>query len=348
MLYNTKYLKIIMKVFQYLKYTNINLRNRFVAKSIFNNNYIQNHNKFNFSSLNNKDDRFQTNHNKNNEIPKENNKETEINRQQEEYDSDSEDQNSFKASRTKLMFTIAASSLVMFGIYQSLNYLKPEVTDAKKKKLGQVTYVGKPEIGGPWKLLNTDGKFVTHKDFAGKYYLIYFGFTQCPDVCPMSMQKISKVLKKIKSSQEFKYYDIECFFVSVDPDRDTLERIKQYCIKGLTHLSNDHPDFKDIMKKFKIHSSKIYLSKEDIEIDKKALEKNVPNVVTSMDKLEPKNNLKYSLDHTIVTYLFSPNNTFLTYLSSNLNPEEMYSIITDEIMNDMSKELKRLPNVKNQ
>ena len=102
------------------------------------------------------------------------------------------------------------------------------------------------------------------------------------------------------------------------------------------------------MKKFKIHSSKIYLSKEDIEIDKKALEKNVPNVVTSMDKLEPKNNLKYSLDHTIVTYLFSPNNTFLTYLSSNLNPEEMYSIITDEIMNDMSKELKRLPNVKNQ
>ena len=97
-----------MKVFQYLKYNNINLRNRFVAKSIFNNNYIQNHNKFNFSSLNNKDDRFQTNHNKNNEIPKENNKETEINRQQEEYDSDSEDQNSFKASRTKLMFTIAA------------------------------------------------------------------------------------------------------------------------------------------------------------------------------------------------------------------------------------------------
>ena len=70
MLYNTKYLKIIMKVFQYLKYNNINLRNRFVAKSIFNNNYIQNHNKFNFSSLNNKDDRFQTNHNKNNEIPK--------------------------------------------------------------------------------------------------------------------------------------------------------------------------------------------------------------------------------------------------------------------------------------
>jgi cytochrome oxidase Cu insertion factor (SCO1/SenC/PrrC family) len=293
--------------------------------------------------------------NENNEIPREDipkKNSSEIGRQQEEYDSDSEDQTSFKASRTKLLFTIVASSLGMFGIYQALNYLKPEKSDAKKKKVGEVTYVGKPEIGGTWKLLDTDGKWVTHKNFEGKYYLIYFGFTQCPDVCPMSLQKIAKMLKKIRSSQEYKYYDIECFFVSVDPDRDTLERIKQYCeifdnqIKGLTHLSNDHPDFKEIMKKFKIHSSKIYLSKEDIEQDKKDMEKNAPKVIDSMDKLAPKNNLKYSMDHTIVTYLFSPNNTFLTYLSANLNAEEMYNIVTDEIMNDLTKQLKKLPSVK--
>ena len=276
----------------------------------------------------------------------------EIGRQQEEVDTDSEDQTSFKASRTKLMFTIAVSSLVMFGIYQALNYLKPEKTDAKKKKVGEVTYIGKPDIGGPWKLMNTDGKFISHKDLEGKYYLIYFGFTQCPDVCPMSLQKISRMLKKIRASQEYKYFDLECFFVSVDPDRDTLERIKQYCgifdeqIKGLTHLSNDNPEFKDIMKKFKIHSSKIYLSKEDIEIDKKALEKNVPNVVNTMDKLAPKNNMKYSLDHTIVTYLFGPSNNFLTYLSANLNSEEMHNIVIDEIMNDLTKQVKKLPIVK--
>ena len=302
-----------------------------------------------FSSLDNRPNKQE------NDLKEQSNKqpESDIKKQQEEYDSDSEDQSSFKTSRSKLLFTITASSFMLFGVYQALNYLKPEKTDAKKKKTGEVTYIGKPEIGGPWKLLNTEGKFVTHKDFSGKYYLIYFGFTQCPDVCPMSLQKIAKVLKKMRSSQEFKYYDIECFFVSVDPDRDTLERIKQYCglfdekIKGLTHLSNDDPELKDILKKFKIHSSKIYLSKEDIEIDKKNLEKHVPEVVSTMDKLIPKNNLKYSLDHTIVTYLFGPSNNFITYLSANLNPDEMYNIITDEIMNDLTKQLKNLPTAKN-
>jgi cytochrome oxidase Cu insertion factor (SCO1/SenC/PrrC family) len=287
-----------------------------------------------------------------NEIPSPQRNNPEISKQQEEYDSDNEDQSSFKASRFKLMFTIGITSLMVFGTYHAIQYLKPEVTDSKKKKVGEVTYVGKPEIGGPWKMMTTDGDWITHKNLDGKYYLIYFGFTQCPDVCPMSLQKIARMLKKLKASQEYKYYDIECFFVSVDPDRDTLERIKQYCsifdenIKGLTHITNDHPDFKDILKKFKIHSSKIYLSKEDIEQDKLELEKNAPTVVKSMDTLAPKNNLKYSLDHTIVTYLFSPNNTFLTYLSANLNSEEMYNIVQDEIMNDLTKQLKRLPSAK--
>lgn len=338
-----------MKILRFIKPTLIN-HHESLIKSTFKARNLVNNNNYKFSQSNKYD-----NSKEKLEIPQDDNTQknsSEIGRQQEEYDSDAEDQSSFKASRTKLFFTIAASSLGMFGIYSALNYLKPEKTDAKKKKVGEVTYVGKPEIGGTWKLLDTNGNWVTHKNFEGKYYLIYFGFTQCPDVCPMSLQKIAKMLKKIRASQEYKYFDIECFFVSVDPDRDTLERIKQYCeifdnqIKGLTHLSNDHPDFKEIMKKFKIHSSKIYLSKEDIEQDKKDLEKNAPNVVSSMDKLAPKNNLKYSMDHTIVTYLFNPNNTFLTYLSANLNADEMYNIVSDEIMNDLTKQLKKLPMVK--
>lgn len=324
-----------------------NSRNHLIKHYFFKKN-TQKFLKHNFCSLGNRPDKQE------NDLKEQSNKQQEpdIKKQQEEYDSDSEDQSSFKTSRSKLLFTICASSLMLFGVYNALNYLKPEKTDAKKKKMGEVTYIGKPEIGGPWKLLDTEGKFVTHKDYAGKYYLIYFGFTQCPDVCPMSLQKIAKVLKRIRKSKEYNYFDIECFFVSVDPDRDTLERIKQYCalfdekIKGLTHLSNDDPELKDILKKFKIHSSKIYLSKEDIEIDKKNMEKNVPSVNLTMDKLTPKNDLKYSLDHTIVTYLFSPSNNFITYLSANLNPDEMYSIISDEIMNDLTKQLKNLPKAK--
>ena len=66
-----------------------------------------------------------------------------------------------------------------------------------------------------------------------------------------------------------------------------------------------------------------------------------------MEKYNSKTNLKYSLDHTIVTYLMGPNNNFITYLSANLNQEEMYNIVVEEIMHDLTKQLKSLPKEKN-
>lgn len=272
-----------------------------------------------------------------------------IQRQEEIYDSDSEDATSFYNKRKKLYYLLSVSAAIITGVYIGLYLLKPDEKIPAKRRMGDVTYVGKAQIGGPWRLCDTNGNSVTHKDLAGKYYLIYFGFTQCPDVCPMSLQKIAKVLNKVRLSKEYKYFDIECIFVSVDPDRDTPERIKNYCklfddkIIGLTSFSNDNPELKDMLKKFKIHSSKIYLSKEDEEEDKKNLLKNAPDLVNKMENFKPKSDAKYSLDHTIVTYLMGPNNNFVTYLSSNLNTEEMYNIVVDEIMNDLTSQLKTLP-----
>jgi cytochrome oxidase Cu insertion factor (SCO1/SenC/PrrC family) len=268
------------------------------------------------------------------------------------YDSDSEDPSSFYNKRKKLYYMLTVSATVITGVFIGLHYLKPDDKIPAKKRMGEVTYVGKAEIGGPWKMTDTNGNIMTHKDLAGKYYLIYFGFTQCPDVCPMSLNKISKVLQKIRKSQEFKYFDLETIFVSVDPDRDSNDRIKTYCklfddkIIGVTAPSNDSLELKDMLKKFKIHSSKIYLSKEDEEEDEKNLQKNVPDIMKRMENLQPKINAKYSLDHTIVTYLMGPNNNFVTYLSANLSPDEMYNIVVDEIMNDLTKQLKSLPSEK--
>lgn len=95
-------------------------------------------------------------------------------------------------------------------------------------------------------MYNTKGEPVTHKDFEGKYYLIYFGFTFCPDVCPVSLMKMTKALERVRKSKEYKYFDLEALFVSVDPDRDSNERIEEYCkifdesLIGLTHKSNNH------------------------------------------------------------------------------------------------------------
>ncbi len=272
-----------------------------------------------------------------------------VQKSQQEYDSDNEDQVSFYNQRKRMIYIFTSTCLIFIGMYLFLNYVKPEEDVPLQKRLGQVTYVGSAKIGGPWKLFNTKGEIVTHKDLTGKYYLIYFGFTQCPDVCPMSLQKIAKALSKIRQSKEYKYFDLECIFVSVDPDRDSYERIKNYCeifnksIIGLTGKSNDDPELKNMLKEFKIHSSKIYLTSEDEEIDRKNLERNVPEIVNAMEKIQPKSNMKYSLDHTIVTYLMGPNNNFITYLSSNLNYEEMFNIVLEGIMNDLSQKVKGVP-----
>lgn len=185
---------------------------------------------------------------------------------------------------------------------------------------------------------------MTEKDFAGKYYLIYFGFTYCPDVCPISLQKLAKSLDAVRKSKEAKYFDIDAIFVSVDPNRDTNQRIDEYTkifhpdLIGLTQKQNDSPELKSILKKFKIHVSKIYLTDEDSEQDKQTLKENAPEVVKMLDKTQAKQpDDKYTLDHTIVVYLMGPQNNFLTYLGSNLDENAMTDIILDEVSADLKK-----------
>lgn len=211
------------------------------------------------------------------------------------------------------------------------------------------TYTGKADIGGPWQLYNTKGEVVTHKDLAGKYYLIYFGFTYCPDVCPVSLMKLASALEKVRASKEYAYFDLEAIFVSVDPNRDSNARIEEYVkifhptLIGLTHKSNDDPQLKEMLKSFKIHVSKIFLTEEDEKEDLKSLQDNAPEVVEKMKSVPAtKQDEKYTLDHTIVVYLMGPDNEFLTYLGSNLDDNAMKEIILDEVSHDLKRRV--LPN----
>jgi protein SCO1/2 len=139
-------------------------------------------------------------------------------------------------------------------------------------------------------LYDTKGEPVTHKQMAGKYYMIYFGFTYCPDVCPISLIKMAKTINKVRESKEYNYFDLEAIFVSVDPDRDSNKRIEEYTkifhedLIGLTHKSNDSPELKELLKKFKIHVSKIYLSEEEEKEDMDTLKENSPEVAKMMEE----------------------------------------------------------------
>ena len=171
-------------------------------------------------------------------------------------------------------------------------------------------------------LYDTKGEPFTHKNVAGKYYLIYFGFTFCPDVCPVSLMKLSKAIDKVKASKEYAYFDIVPIFVSVDPNRDSNARIDEYVkifhpdLLGLTQKNNDSPELKAMLKSFKIHVSKIFLSEQDEAEDMKTLAENAPEVITKMAEVDAREGKqptakpddKYTLDHTIVVYLMGPQN----------------------------------------
>jgi len=80
---------------------------------------------------------------------------------------------------------------------------------------------GKASIGGSWRLHDNSGKAFGSADLKGSYYLIYFGFCNCPDICPTSLFKLGKAVSKVKQSPEAQYFSLRSVFVSVDPDRDS-------------------------------------------------------------------------------------------------------------------------------
>ena len=78
-------------------------------------------------------------------------------------------------------------------------------------------------VGGPFELVSQDGRTLTQKDFAGRKALIFFGYTYCPDICPITLYNVGKAMQDVPADKR-----PATIFVSVDPARDTLEKIAQY------------------------------------------------------------------------------------------------------------------------
>ncbi|MDE0878015.1 MAG: SCO family protein [Sphingomonas bacterium] len=84
------------------------------------------------------------------------------------------------------------------------------------------------KIGGPFTLTNQDGKTVSDRDFAGKYRIMYFGYTFCPDVCPTDMQVIGAAMRMLDQSNPALAKRVVPVFVTIDPARDTPAVLKQF------------------------------------------------------------------------------------------------------------------------
>lgn len=83
-------------------------------------------------------------------------------------------------------------------------------------------------IGGPFELVNKDGQTVRYSDFAGKYRILYFGYTFCPDVCPVDLQNLMQGYHAFAKKHPDLARDVVPIFVSIDPERDTPKVMGEY------------------------------------------------------------------------------------------------------------------------
>jgi protein SCO1/2 len=140
---------------------------------------------------------------------------------------------------------------------------------------------GAPAIGGPFSMIAQDGRTVTDRDLAGRPYLVFFGYTHCPDFCPTALFDISTAFKAMGSDKK-----IAALFITVDPERDTPELMKSYLgsfDSRIIGLTADKEKTEAIAKAFKVYVKKV-----------------------------PGENGDYTVDHTAAVYLVDKNGRFVS------------------------------------
>jgi len=147
-------------------------------------------------------------------------------------------------------------------------------------------------IGGPFQLTDQAGDSVSDSNLKGKPTLIFFGFTHCPDVCPVSLFEISEVLRAMGKDAD----RVNAWFVSVDPERDTAAAMKDYLssfdphLKGLT---GNAEAVAQVISDYRVFARKVPLKDGD-----------------------------YTMDHTALVYLMDRDGKFVSPFNLKRKPEE--------------------------
>jgi len=157
-------------------------------------------------------------------------------------------------------------------------------------------------IGGPFTLTNQDGGRTSDAQFKGQYRIIYFGYSYCPDVCPVDLANIMLGLKQAEKANPALVEKIQPIFISVDPGRDTPAVLKQYVSAfhpRLVGLTGTPEEIAEVAKKYLI----IYDIRED------------------------EGSSEYLVDHSRQAYLFGPEGEPLALLPFDGTPQQ----VADEI-----------------
>ena len=146
-------------------------------------------------------------------------------------------------------------------------------------------------IGGPFHLVDENGKPVSDADLKGRPFLVFFGFTHCPEVCPTTLFEISEVLRRLGKDAD----NTGALFVTVDPQRDTPAALKDYLASFDPHLhglTGDQAAVDAAIRAYRVYAKKIPLEGGD-----------------------------YTMDHTAVVYLMDKNGRFVAPFNLKRTPE---------------------------
>jgi len=137
-------------------------------------------------------------------------------------------------------------------------------------------------IGGPFRLTDQDGRTVTEQDFRGRPFLVFFGFTHCPDVCPTTLFEVSEIIRNLGPDAE----RLRAVFITVDPERDTPAALKDYLSSFDPHLSaltGDQAAIASVAKEYRVYYKKVPLEQG-----------------------------RYTMDHTAIIYLMDKEGQFVS------------------------------------
>ncbi|XP_019459161.1 PREDICTED: protein SCO1 homolog 1, mitochondrial isoform X2 [Lupinus angustifolius] len=199
-----------------------------------------------------------------------------------------------------LLLVVTGAGLVLYYDREKKRHIQEIHTASEAVKQGPSA--GKAAIGGPFRLINHDGKYVTEKDFFGNWTLLYFGFTHCPDICPDELQKLAAAVDKIKAKAGIEIVPV---FISVDPERDTVEQVGEYVKEfhpKLIGLTGSVDEVKSVARAYRVYYMKT--AEEDSD---------------------------YLVDHSIVIYLMDPDMGFVKFFGKNNDVDSLTDGVIKEI-----------------
>ncbi|KAI1761132.1 SCO1 protein [Hypoxylon sp. FL1150] len=196
-----------------------------------------------------------------------------------------------------LLFVITSAGLVWYFEHEKQRMQRKRVAEATKG-------VGRPKVGGEFQLVDQEGRPFSSEDLKGRYSLIYFGFTHCPDICPEELDKMARMFDMVEAKAPGALTPV---FITCDPARDDPAILKAYLAEfheRFVGLTGTYEQIKDVCKAYRVYFS----TPRDVPPGK-----------------------DYLVDHSIYFYLMDPEGDFVEALGRQHSPEQAARIILDHM-----------------